>query len=131
MDWRKSYWKYVQCIQFFSSWYSGGYCRYDQCEGYSETGLYATDFYSQKPYPVYLYYNPFDEDKVVEYTSAQQADLFDIVAKEYVARNIVEKGAFTIPAKAARIVVELPVETELTKEGQRIVANKQYIISYK
>lgn len=91
----------------------------------------ATDFYSQKPYPVYLYYNPFDEDKVVEYTSAQQADLFDIVAKEYVARNIVEKGAFTIPAKAARIVVELPVETELTKEGQCIVANKQYIISYK
>lgn len=91
----------------------------------------ATDFYSQKPYPVCLYYNPFDEDKVVEYTSAQQADLFDIVAKEYVARNIVEKGAFTIPAKAARIVVELPVETELTKEGQRIVANKQYIISYK
>ena len=91
----------------------------------------ATDFYSQKPYPVYLYYNPFGEDKVVEYTSAQQADLFDIVAKEYVARNIVEKGAFTIPAKAARIVVELPVETELTKEGQRIVANKQYIISYK
>lgn len=91
----------------------------------------ATDFYSQKPYPVYLYYNPFDEDKVVEHTSAQQADLFDIVAKEYVARNIVEKGSFTIPAKAARIVVELPVETELTKEGQRIVANKQYIISYK
>lgn len=91
----------------------------------------ATDFYSQKPYPVYLYYNPFDEDKVVEYTSAQQADLFDIVAKEYVARNIVEKGSFTISAKAARIVVELPVETELTKEGQRIVANKQYIISYK
>lgn len=91
----------------------------------------ATDFYSQKPYPVYLYYNPFDEDKVVEYTSAQQADLFDIVAKEYVARNIVEKGCFTVPAKAARIVVELPVETELTKEGQRIVANKQYIISYK
>ena len=88
----------------------------------------ATDFYSQKPYPVYLYYNPFGEDKVVEYTSAQQADLFDIVAKEYVARNIVEKGSFTIPAKAARIVVELPVETELTKEGQRIVANKQYII---
>lgn len=91
----------------------------------------ATDFYSQKPYPVYLYYNPFGEDKVVEYTSAQQADLFDIVAKEYVVRNIVEKGSFTIPAKAARIVVELPVETELTKEGQRIVANKQYIISYK
>lgn len=91
----------------------------------------ATDFYSQKPYPVYLYYNPFDEDKVVEYTSAQQADLFDIVAKEYVAWNIMEKGCFTIPAKAARIVVELPVETELTKEEQRIVANKQYIISYK
>lgn len=91
----------------------------------------ATDFYAPKPYPVYLYYNPFDEDKEVDYTSAQQVDLFDIVAKEYVARNIMEKGCFTIPAKATRVVVELPVETELTKEGQRIVANKQYIISYK
>ena len=91
----------------------------------------ATDFYAPKPYPVYLYYNPFDEDKEVDYTSAQQVDLFDIVAKEYVARNILEKGCFTIPAKATRVVVELPVETELTKEGQRIVANKQYIISYK
>lgn len=91
----------------------------------------ATDFYAPKPYPVYLYYNPFDEDKEVDYTSAQQVDLFDIVAKEYVARNIMEKGCFTIPAKATRVVVELPVKTELTKEGQRIVANKQYIISYK
>lgn len=91
----------------------------------------ATDFYAPKHYPVYLYYNPFDEDKEVDYTSAQQVDLFDIVAKEYVARNIMEKGCFTIPAKATRVVVELPVETELTKEGQRIVANKQYIISYK
>ena len=91
----------------------------------------ATDFYAPKHYPVYLYYNPFDEDKEVDYTSAQQVDLFDIVAKEYVARDIMEKGCFTIPAKATRVVVELPVETELTKEGQRIVANKQYIISYK
>lgn len=58
-------------------------------------------------------------------------DLFDIVSKKYVARGISKDGVFTIPAKEACIIVELPAGTELSLDGKHIWANKQYIISYK
>lgn len=91
----------------------------------------ATDFYASRPYPVYLYYNPYDIDEHINYQTKQAVDLFDIVSKKYVARGISKDGVFTIPAKEACIIVELPAGTELSLDGKHIWANKQYIISYK
>lgn len=91
----------------------------------------ATDFYTSRPYPVYLYYNPYDIDEHINYQTKQAVDLFDIVSKKYVARGISKDGVFTIPAKEACIIVELPAGTELSLDGKHIWANKQYIISYK
>lgn len=90
----------------------------------------ATDFYAAKPYPVFLYYNPYEKAQTVNYKASQACDLFDIVAKEYVARNVKGEGHFSIPGKEARIVVELPVGTTLDLIDGKIVANKQNIISY-
>lgn len=90
----------------------------------------ATDFYAEKPYPVYLYYNPYEEAKSVGYQSSQACDLFDIVAKEYVAKNLKAGGSFDIPGKEARVIVELPVGTSLSLADGKIIANKQNIISY-
>lgn len=89
----------------------------------------ATDFYASRPYPVYLYYNPYDIDEHINYQTKQAVDLFDIVSKKYVARGISKDGVFTIPAKEACIIVELPAGTELSLDGKHIWANKQYIIS--
>lgn len=91
----------------------------------------ATDFYASRPYPVYLYYNPYDIDEHINYQTKQAVDLFDIVSKKYVARGISKDGVFTIPAKEACIIVELPAGTERSLDGKHIWANKQYIISYK
>ena len=91
----------------------------------------ATDFYASRPYPVYLYYNPYDIDEHINYQTKQAVDLFDIVSKQYVARGISKDGVFTIPAKEACIIVELPAGTELSLDGKHIWANKQYIIAYK
>ena len=91
----------------------------------------ATDFYASRPYPVYLYYNPYDIDEHINYQTKQAVDLFDMVSKKYVARGISKDGVFTIPAKEACIIVELPAGTELSLDGKHIWANKQYIISYK
>lgn len=91
----------------------------------------ATDFYASRPYPVYLYYNPYDIDEHINYQTKQIVDLFDIVSKKYVAKGISKDGVFTISAKEACIIVELPAGTELSLEENHILANKQYIISYK
>lgn len=99
-------------------------------EGILRLDCNATDFYTAKPYPVYLYYNPFKEVRTVTYQASQPCDLFDIVSKEYIAKNVNSSGAIEIPANDARVVVELPTGTELNLTDGKIIANKQYIISY-
>jgi hypothetical protein len=99
-------------------------------EGILQLDCNITDFYIEKPYPVYLYYNPYKETKTVTYHASQACDLFDIVAKKYVAKDVKTDGSFEIPADEARIVVELPTGTKLSWDNGKIIANKQYIISY-
>ncbi|WP_394700434.1 hypothetical protein [uncultured Bacteroides sp.] len=99
-------------------------------KGILQLNCNSTDFYTEKPYPVYLYYNPYKETKSITYHSSQACDLFDIVAKEYVAKDIKADGSFEIPANEARVIVELPAGTKLSLSNGKIIANKQYIISY-
>ncbi len=99
-------------------------------EGILQLDCNVTDFYVEKPYPVYLYYNPYKEAKTITYQATQPCDLFDIVAKEYIAKNIKANGSVEIPANDARVIVELPAGTELELKDGKIIANKQNIISY-
>lgn len=99
-------------------------------EGILRLDCNVTDFYVEKPYPVYLYYNPHKEAKTITYQATQPCDLFDIVAKEYIAKNIKADGPVEIPANDARVIVELPAGTELELKDGKIIANKQNIISY-
>ena len=99
-------------------------------EGILRLDCNVTDFYTEKPYPVYLYYNPHKETKTITYQATQPCDLFDIVAKEYIAKNIKTNGSVEIPANDARVIVELPAGTELELKNGKIIANKQNIISY-
>lgn len=99
-------------------------------EGILQLDCNATDFYAEKPYPVYLYYNPHKTTQSVLYEASQPCDLFDIVSKEYIARNLKKEGVVVMRGGEARVIVELPVKTELTLKDGKIIANKQYIISY-
>lgn len=99
-------------------------------EGILRLDCNVTDFYTEKPYPVYLYYNPHKETKAITYQATQPCDLFDIVAKEYVAKDVKSNGSVEIPAGDARVIVELPAGTELQLKDGKIIANKQNIISY-
>lgn len=99
-------------------------------EGILRLDCNVTDFYTEKPYPVYLYYNPYKETKTIRYQATQPCDLFDIVAKEYVAKSIKTNGSVEMPAGDARVIVELPAGTELQLKDGKIIANKQNIISY-
>lgn len=100
-------------------------------EGILRLDCNATDFYAEKPYPVYLYYNPHNEAKIITYTPARACDLFDIVAKEYVAKGVKTAGTVLLSSKAARVIVELPIGTELSVKDGKVIANQQIVIAYK
>ena len=77
-----------------------------------------------------FFVNLHKETKTITYQATQPCDLFDIVAKEYIAKNIKTNGSVEIPANDARVIVELPAGTELELKDGKIIANKQNIISY-
>ncbi|MFA5816585.1 MAG: hypothetical protein WC865_13300 [Bacteroidales bacterium] len=99
-------------------------------EGILALNCNATDFYAENKYPVYLYYNPYEEDRTVTYSSDNSIDLFDIVSKKYLAKG--ERGNVNIrlPAGEAALVVVLPAGTHLKAEGSKIKAGN-VIIAYK
>lgn len=101
-------------------------------EGIIRIDCNKTDFYADRPYPVYLYYNPYDTDRVIAYEpSAGNADLYDIVAKKYVGRNVGPGSNISLPADAARIIVELPAGTPLATDGARVTADNNYPLNYR
>ena len=89
----------------------------------------TTDFYSERPYPVYLYYNPHDVTKSVTYHPAGKADVFDIVSKKYVAKSIDAATRIEIPANKACVLTELPAGTRIERKNNRLIANG-HVIAY-
>lgn len=90
----------------------------------------ATDFYAPRPYPTYLVYNPYAVDKSITWKGKGTCDLFDVVAKEYVARGLRRGQRISIPAKGARLIYELPAGTRISKKGGCIIAGKGNVILY-
>ncbi|NLA16196.1 MAG: hypothetical protein GX877_06650 [Bacteroidales bacterium] len=78
----------------------------------------VTDFYSYPSHPVFLLYNPYDQDRKVTYKiSGQKADLFDIVSARYLATNVEDHALITIAADQACLIVELPVGNRIKKKN--------------
>ena len=102
-------------------------------EGILQLDCDVTDFYSENKYPTYLYYNPYGESKKVKYTTSTKGnfDLFDIVSKKYLGRNLTVGDTFEITGNDAVVVVELPASTNLSLKNNQIVTNENVIISYK
>jgi hypothetical protein len=90
----------------------------------------ATDFYADNTYPVYLYYNPYSDDKMVTYSSESSVDLFDIVTKKYLAKAGNGEVNISLPAGEAALVVVLPTGTRLRMEGSKVKAGDA-VIAYK
>jgi hypothetical protein len=99
-------------------------------EGILALNCNATDFYAENKYPVYLYYNPYEETKTVTYLSDKNIDLFDIVSKRYLAKGERGNVSISLPAHEAELVVVLPAGIQLKTEGTKIKAGDA-IIAYK
>lgn len=98
-------------------------------EGILALDCNATDFYADNEYPVYLYYNPYPEDKTVTYTSESQVDLFDVISKSYLSQNESGNVEMVLPANEAVLVVVLPAGSRLKADGEKIKV-KNAIIAY-
>ena len=95
----------------------------------------VTDFYAARPYPVHMYYNPYDEAKTVTYEVSGEGpvDLFDIISKKYMARNVAGSARIELSADCAAVITELPAGTQIVASAGRLVdkSDNNKIISYR
>ncbi len=108
----------------------GAIVRTTDVEGILMLDCNITDFYATNPYPVYLIYNPYPEEKTISYTAGSRSDLFDVVSKRYLAKQVSDKGTIQIPAGEAVLLVELPAGSKLKAEGGKLTANGN-VVAYK
>lgn len=82
-----------------------------------------TDFYANTTYPTYLYYNPYQEAKKVTYHPKGRVNVFDIISKKYILKNIDADTKIEIPANQACLLVEIPARVKVENRKNRLVAN--------
>lgn len=89
----------------------------------------VTDFYTHRPYPVYLYYNPYKTPQSVTYHPSGRVDVFDVVSRKYMARGISSGTKITIPSDQACVLVELPAGARVSRKNNTLSVNG-VIIAY-
>lgn len=100
-------------------------------EGILALDLLATDFYRDKAYPTYLYYNPYGTAKSVSIknVSGRKTDLYDAVSGKFLARNISRNRSVMLKGKTAMVLVQVPANAVIKNERGKVFANS-VIINY-
>ena len=98
----------------------GGIIKKTNVDGILQLDLLATDFYHDKAYPSFLYYNPFGAVKTITISSSVPVDLYNTVSGKFISRNI-QRGKIIIPARQAIIVVCIPSGGRKVIDGSRLM----------
>ncbi len=85
--------------------------------GILQLDLRATDYFQDTAYPSYLYFNPYTEDKIIEFDLGWQiVDIYDAVTNQVLVSSASGITNLTIPADGAVLAVYLPVGGTTTYE---------------
>lgn len=83
-----------------------------------------TDYFQDKSYPTYLFYNPYDESKIITLDVGDEAvDLYDAVTNEFLVQSASGLTVITIPSDGALLLVLVPAGGTITYEEERMLVN--------
>ncbi|MDD6363818.1 MAG: hypothetical protein PUA47_00510 [Bacteroidales bacterium] len=102
-------------------------------EGVIRLDCNATDFYAERKYPVYLYYNPYDHEVRIKLEDVRyrRYDLFDITTRTYLDKGYEGTAEIILQPHSARVLYVLPGGTCLEQnEDGRIVDQDGFTVAY-
>lgn len=109
----------------------GSIIRETNVEQVLQLNCLVTDFYSGPAYPTYLYYNPYGEDKKIEFfNGSDPVDLYDAISHKTVSENLAGSGSFVLPAGEAMLIVAIPSESLVEEAGNKALVNG-IVIAYR
>ncbi|MDZ7376989.1 MAG: T9SS type A sorting domain-containing protein [candidate division KSB1 bacterium] len=83
-----------------------------------------TDFFQDKAYATYLYFNPYNEEKTVEIELGWGIyDLYDAVSNRFLKTNVSGIALFQIPGDSAVLLVLAPAGGTITYDLDRMLIN--------
>ena len=88
----------------------GGIVKETTVKGILQLDLLATDFYREKAYPSYLYYNPYPVAKTitVKISRKGKSDIYSLVAQRFIARNVAGETKLSIAPLQAAVLISVP-----------------------
>ncbi len=101
----------------------GSIVRTTNVPGILQLDCLATDFFRERAYPTYLYYNPYGDARTVEIEVGNAPrDLYDAVTGRFLARRVKGRGRFTLAGDHAAVIVAVPSGGRMTQDagGRRI-----------
>ncbi|NLN80640.1 MAG: hypothetical protein GX132_04575 [Erysipelotrichia bacterium] len=121
-------------LSIYSSAFIGGMAALVEetnVEGILKIDLNRTNSYADDIYPAYLFYNPYDEDKIIRLdVGAEKVQVFDTTTNSLAAKNVSGVINLRVPEVGAKVVKILPLKENLTINKNEIYANDIKISQY-
>lgn len=103
----------------------GSIIRPTEVEGILQLDLLATDFYHDKAYPSFLYYNPYSEKKTItiKINDGKKIDLYNTVNGSFIARNVSSSAKIDLSSKNAAVIICVPSDGKITYQDGKMLVN--------
>jgi len=102
----------------------GGIVRKTNVEMILQLDCLATDFFHDRAYPTYLYYNPYDVAKEVQIDVGPEVrDLYDAATDGFLKKNVKGVSSFSLAANTATVLVVAPAKGAITRKGNKRLIN--------
>lgn len=103
----------------------GSIIRETNVTGILQLDLLATDFFSDKAYSSYLYYNPHSTSKTVtiKIEKSKKVNLYNTVSGTFIAKNVSGSSKIKIDPLSSAVIVCVPANGKVTYESQKMLVD--------
>jgi hypothetical protein len=123
-------WANTDFALYGSSWSGifGGIIEITNYERILKLDCLKTDPWSDKSYPTYLLYNPYQEKKVVEFdVGAEVYDIYEVVSNQFISHGVSGNYKLSIDSDSAVVLVIVPHGSEIAYDKHKTLANNTVI----
>lgn len=100
-------------------------------ENILQLDVLATDFYKDKAFPSYLYYNPNPEAKEVTISVGEkELKIYDAVQRAFIAKNVTGSFTFKISKENSSLLVLVPQKAKISSSEGKLYAD-DVVIGYR
>jgi len=102
----------------------GGIIDTTNIEGILKLDVLKTDYFQDNAYPSYLYYNPYDQSKIVTIdVGTEMVDFYDAVTNQFLTQSVSGQTTISIPADEALLLVLVPAGGTIIYAEEKMLVN--------